>query len=177
MSSSHHASADVSSEGHLKYSVVRRTLSALMTQRPLAELSEAVGATDRRLIWHLRHLRDAGLVKSTDDELGWSRTERGTWALDVFLPSIPCRAFPQRIVDDFEDAIIESRDGLFGDEFVQASGEHRTRLSPAQAAEFRDRIVGLVEEYFAPGQGNRSGVKYGFHWILTPIDLHPLEDR
>lgn len=137
MSSYNHTSADVSSEGHLKYAVRRRALNALTTRRPLVELLEEVGATDSRLLWHLRHLREVGLVESTDDELGWNRTERGTWALDVFQPSPPSRAFPARIVDDFEDAIAESCDGLFGDEFVQASGEHRTRLSPARAAEFR----------------------------------------
>lgn len=176
MNASDHSLDDVSSEGHLSYAVARRVLNVLTTQRLLAELAEDVGATDRRLLWHLRHLRDVGLVQSTDDELGWSRTKRGAWALDVFLPLIPSQAFLQRIVDDFEDAFIESRAGLFGDEYVQASGEHRTRLSPAQAAEFRDRLVGLVEEYFAPGQGDRSGVKYGFHWVLTPIDVHPLDE-
>jgi hypothetical protein len=56
------------------------------------------------------------------------------------------------------------------------SGEHRTRLSTSQAAEFHDRLLRLVAEYFGPGEGDRSGVKYGFHWLLTPIDLHPLQE-
>jgi hypothetical protein len=85
-------------------------------------------------------------------------------------------AFPARIVADFEQAIIESAEGVYGSDFVQQSGEHRSRLPREQAAEFSERLVELIEEYFAPGQGDRSGVKYGFHWILTPIDLHALDD-
>ena len=45
-----------------------------------------------------------------------------------------------------------------------------------QAAEFGRRLLALIEEYFPPGKGDRSGIKYGFYGILTPIDLHPLED-
>ena len=33
-----------------------------------------------------------------------------------------------------------------------------------------------IEEYFPPGKGDRSGIKYGFHGVLTPIDLHQLGD-
>ena len=51
---------------------------------------------------------------------------------------------------------------------------NRARLSEEQAAEFGRRLLALIEEYFPPGKGDRAGVKYGFHGILTPIDLHPL---
>ena len=49
-------------------------------------------------------------------------------------------------------------------------------LSEEQAAEFGRRLLALIEEYFPPGKGDRSGIKYGFYGILTPIDLHPLGD-
>jgi hypothetical protein len=35
----------------------------------------------------------------------------------------------------------------------------------------------LISEYLGSGRGDRTGTKYGLHWVLTPIDLHPLEDR
>ena len=53
---------------------------------------------------------------------------------------------------------------------------NRARLSEEQAAEFGRRLLALIEEYFPPGKGDRSGIKYGFYGILTPIDLHPLGD-
>lgn len=161
---------------HLRYAVRRRALSALSTRTTLAELSNDVGATDARLLWHLEALQTDGLVVSSETDGLWIRTERSDALLADRHPPGPNRAIPGQVVDDFEDAILEAGEALYGDAFVQASGEHRTRLSTEQAAEFRDRLIDLVEEYFAPGQGDRSGVKYGFHWIMTPIDLHPLEE-
>lgn len=78
---------------------------------------------------------------------------------------------------DYEQAIVEAHAGMYGADYVQRSGEHGSRMSHAQAAEFGDRLLALVEEFFGPGRGDRSGVKYGFHWLLTPVDLHPLDDR
>ena len=43
-------------------------------------------------------------------------------------------------------------------------------------SEFSRRLLALIEEYFPPGKGDQSGIKYGFYGILTPIDLQPLED-
>lgn len=88
--------------------------------------------------------------------------------------STTCTGY-DRFASDFEDAIIESGEGVYEDDFVQANGEHRTRLSTRQAIEFRDRLVSLVAEYFALGSGDRSRIKYGFHWVFMPIDLHPLD--
>ena len=53
---------------------------------------------------------------------------------------------------------------------------NRARLSEEQASEFGRRLLALIEEYFPPGKGDQSGIKYGFYGILTPIDLHPLDD-
>ncbi len=85
-------------------------------------------------------------------------------------------ALSHRVVVDFNDAMVEARDGLYGITVVQARGEHHSGLSIEQAAEFRHRLVSLVEECFAPGQGDRTGIKHGFNWALTPIDLHPFDD-
>jgi hypothetical protein len=49
-------------------------------------------------------------------------------------------------------------------------------MSAEQAAEFNSRLATLIAEYFGPGRGDRTGTKYGLHWVLTPIDLHPLSD-
>ncbi len=141
----------------------------------LSELADEVEITDARLLWHLRQMRRHQLVTS-DDEALWARTSLGLRALQSAQPRVAGRAFPARIVDDFEDAFIETDDGLYGTDFIQGTGEHRTRLSSEQAAEFSEKLMRLVEEYFAPGRGERTGIKYGFHWVLTPIDLHPIED-
>ena len=85
-------------------------------------------------------------------------------------------AYPPRLVYDYGQALLEAGAGMYGAEYVQRSGEHASRMSHVQAAEFADRLQALVEEYFAPGRGDRAGLKYGFHWIVTPVDLHPLED-
>ncbi|MCZ6781520.1 MAG: hypothetical protein O7C73_07755 [Nitrospirae bacterium] len=48
-------------------------------------------------------------------------------------------------------------------------------MSEEQASEFSRRLLALIEEYFPPGKGDQSGIKYGFYGVLTPIDLHPLK--
>ncbi len=158
-----------------RYAARRRILTSLDERKVLSDIAKEVDITDARLLWHLRQMRRDNLVVS-DDETWWTRTTEGSKAVAVHQPRSAGRAFPRRLVDDFEDAINEAEAGLYGSPVVQASGEHRGRLSPEQAAQFRDRLVSLIEEYFSPGQGDRTGIKHGFHWVLTPIDLHPLED-
>ena len=158
-----------------RYAARRRILALLDERTSLSVIAGEVGVTDARLLWHLRRMRRDNLVTTTN-EVWWARTAGGTRALAAHHPQAAGRAFPQRIVDDFEDALMEADDGLYGSPVIQASGEHRGRLSPEQAAEFRDRLLTLIEEYFAPGQGDRTGIKHGFHWVLTPIDLHPLDE-
>lgn len=154
----------------------QRILGQLGEPMTLTDLADRLEVTDARLLWHLRRLRSADYVAADEAEAGWRRTVAGAAATGRSAPTSPRRAFPERIVADFEQAIVESREGIYGNDFVQHGGEHRSRLSREQAAEFRDRLVKLVEEYFAPGSGDRGGLKYGFHWVLTPIDLHPLRD-
>lgn len=83
---------------------------------------------------------------------------------------------PGGTVYDFPQAFADASAGMFGPHFAQGSGEHGSRMSLAQAAEFQERLQALIAEYFAPGRGDRVGTKYGFHWTLTPTDLHPLRN-
>ena len=85
-------------------------------------------------------------------------------------------AVPADVVSQFNQAFREAAEGLYGATFQQSINHNRARLSEEQAAEFGRRLLALIEEYFPPGKGDRAGIKYGFYGILTPIDLHPLED-
>lgn len=85
-------------------------------------------------------------------------------------------AIPADVAFQFNQAFREAAEGMYGPSFQASVNHNRARLSEAQAAEFNRRLLALIEEYFPPGKGDRSGIKYGFHGVLTPIDLHPLGD-
>lgn len=145
----------------------------------LADLSARLDVTDARLQWHLRRMHDAGQVAV---ETG-AETETETWTLTAqgaeqrhSMVVGEQGAIPPHIVERFEQAFAECRMGLYGSQFVQNGGEHGSRMSTEQAAEFSERLMALIAEYFAPGRGDRTGTKYGLHWTLTPVDLHPLSD-
>jgi predicted ArsR family transcriptional regulator len=142
----------------------------------LTTLASDLNITDARLHWHLQQLETAALVTCAGPDL-WKLTSAGRLALRDTSPVRERQAFPDRIIDDFEDAFLETKDGLYGPDVVRARGEHRGRLSTEQTREFHDRLLHLIAEYFAPGQGDRSGIKHGFTWALTPIDLHPRDDE
>ncbi len=82
---------------------------------------------------------------------------------------------PREVVCQFNQAFRESADGIFGPRFQSSVNHNRARLSEEQAAEFNRRLLELIEEYFPPGKGDPSGIKYGFFGVLTPIDLAPIE--
>lgn len=85
-------------------------------------------------------------------------------------------AIPADVAGQFNQAFREAAEGMYGPSFQASVNHNRARLSEAQAAEFNRRLLALIEEYFPPGKGDRSSIKYGFHGVLTPIDLHPLGD-
>ena len=85
-------------------------------------------------------------------------------------------AIPPDVADQFNQALREAAEGLYGSTFQVSVNHNRARLSEAQAAEFNRRLLALIEYYFPPGKGDQSGIKYGFHGVLTPIDLHPIEE-
>ena len=85
-------------------------------------------------------------------------------------------AIPEAVAGQFNQAFREAAEGMYGPSFQMSVNQNRARLSEAQATEFNRRLLTLIEEYFPPGKGDRSGTKYGFYGVLTPIDLHPLGD-
>jgi DNA-binding transcriptional ArsR family regulator len=150
-----------------------RILAALAQPRHLSELSDALEVTDSRLKWHLDALEKSGHVRR-GAEGRWGRTPSGT-SLMTRLVVVADGPFSSSVYD-LDQAYAEARAGLYGSAYVQRAGHHASRLSAAQAAEFANRLEALIAEYFAPGQRDPSGAKYGLSWAVTPVDLHPLGD-
>ncbi|MFF0338869.1 hypothetical protein [Kribbella sp. NPDC004875] len=153
----------------------RGIVGLLQVPRSLTELADALGVTDARVLWYLGKLRDAGRVE--EDGGVWRRTaagaelaqrpapERGTWT-----------ELPGSSEQDYVQAYADAAAGMFGAGFVQDSGEHAGRVPGERVAEFHERLLSLIGEYFAPDTVDRDATpKYGFRWVLTPVDLHPLE--
>lgn len=153
----------------------RDIVRTLDSPKTIAELSEEFGITDARILWYLERLRAADRVSTMDGR--WSRTAVGErYCAEPYDPGDDHTILPGRTVYDFRQAFADAAAGMFGSDFIQGGGEHGGRLSREQAVEFRERLTALIAEYFAPGRADRSGTKYGFHWVFTPTDLHPLDD-
>ena len=152
----------------------RDILRSLESPGTVDEIAARLDVNDARVLWYLRKLEATGRVVVTEGV--WSRTPEGSRLLSSPSSVPEGTTLPGRTVYDFQQAFADAAAGMFGDTYVQARGEHGGRLSLGQAAEFRERLASLVAEYFAPGNGDRTGVKYGLHWTLTPTDLHPLGD-
>lgn len=152
--------------------IVRR----LESPRSLAELADDLEVTDARVLWYLTKLAAARLVEQSDDR--WVRTPSGVDYLGTAPPATDdFTVLPGRTTYDYQQAFADSLAGMFGSTFVQASGEHGGRVPYARAVEFNQRLQDLIAEYFAPDRIDRSASpKYGFHWVLTPTDLHPLDE-
>ena len=138
--------------------------------------------TDARVLYHLQRLAQTGVVRLEEDG-----ADSQQWRCLPAVGAIRVResvstgdqiaeAMPTDVVGQFNQAFREAAEGLYGSTFGQSVNHNRARLSEEQAAEFSRRLLALIEEYFPPGKGDRAGIKYGFHGILTPIDLHPLGD-
>ena len=159
-----------------------RILEILGEGKAVAEISQALDVTDARVLYHLQRLAQTGVVRLEKDgadaqewrclpAAGKVRVRETHSANDQIA-----EAMPADVVSQFNQAFREAAEGLYGSTFQQSVNHNRARLSEEQAAEFGRRLLALIEEYFPPGKGDRQGVKYGFHGILTPIDLHPLGD-
>ncbi len=159
-----------------------RILEILGAGKSVAEISQTLDVTDARVLYHLQRLAQTGVVYLEGDEANpqeWRclpaaskvRVRGNSAAQDQIA-----EAMPTDVVRQFNQAFREAAEGLYGSTFQQSINHNRARLSEEQAAEFGRRLLALIEEYFPPGKGDRSGVKYGFYGILTPIDLHPLGD-
>ena len=159
-----------------------RILEILGDGKSVAEISQMLGDTDARVLYHLQQLVQTGAVHLEEDGAD-PREWRCLPAVDTIRvrESLPAddqisEAIPAGVVSQFNQASLEAAEGLYGPTFQMAINHNRARLSEEQAAEFSRRLLALIEDYFPPGKGDRSGIKYGFYGILTPIDLHPLGD-
>lgn len=155
--------------------LVRAVLHGLARPRPLAELAAELGVTDTRIARYLDALAGLGLAET--GPAGWRRTAAGDQALDDERPRPPELAFtelPGASVQDYRQAVVDLEFGMFGPGARWTGAEHAGRLRPERAAEFAERLQGLVAEYFGPASVDWSSpVKYGFRWVLTPVDLPP----
>ncbi len=159
----------------------RCILETLEEGKTVAEISSTLGVTDSRILRHLERLAESDIVhlqQSGGDPTAW----RCLPAADRIRFPDPrdnnaesTEAVSSEVACQFNQAFRESADGIFGPRFQSSVNHNRARLSERQAAEFNRRLLELIEEYFPPGKGDPSGIKYGFFGVLTPIDLAPLE--
>ena len=159
-----------------------RILEIIGAGKSVVEIAQTLDITDARVLYHLQRLAQTGVVHLEED--GANPQE---WRCLPAAGAIRVRetratgeqiaeAMPTDVVSQFNQALREAAEGLYGSTFQMSVNHNRARLSEEQAAEFGRRLLALIEEYFPPGKGDRSGIKYGFYGILTPIDLHPLGD-
>ena len=157
-------------------------LETLADGKSVAEISQTLKITDARVLYHLKKLVETGVVHLKKDE-----TDPNEWRCSPAVGKIRVRedllennqvaeAMPIDVISQFNQAFREAAEGLYGSTFQTSVNHNRARLSEEQASEFGRRLLALIEEYFPPGKGDRSGIKYGFYGILIPIDLHPLGD-
>ena len=176
-----------------------RILEILEAGKSVTEISDTLDVTDARVLYHVQRLEERSVVRLEGDAAldprEWrclpvvgmirvraEREDRG--GDDPFVPGDDRdtegvragEAIPADVADPFNQAFREAAEGMYGPSFQASINHNRARLSEVQAAEFNRRLLALIEEYFPPGKGDRSGTKYGFYGVLTPIDLHPLED-
>ena len=159
----------------------RRILETLEEGKTVAEISSDLDVTDTRVLRHLERLAESDVVhlqETGSDPRAWrchpaAARVRVRDTLDETAKTP--EPVPPEIVSQFNQAFRESADGIFGPNFQCSVNHNRARLSEGQAAEFNRRLLSLVEEYFPPGKGDPSGIKYGFFGVFTPIDLAPLE--
>jgi len=154
-----------------------RILEILGAGKSVAEISQTLDVTDARVLYHLQRLEQTGVVRLAEagaNSEEW-RCLPAAGAIRV-RETRPAEPMPTDVVSQFNQALSEAAEGLYGSTFQMSVNHNRARLSEEQAAEFGRRLLMLIEEYFPPGKGDRSGIKYGFYGVFTPIDLHPLGD-
>lgn len=158
-----------------------RILETLGEGKSLAEISSMLDVTDARVLRHLERLADSDVVyldKTNNDPRAW-RCVPAAGKIRFVDPidetTETTEPMPREVVCQFNQAFRESADGIFGPKFQSSVNHNRARLSEEQAAEFNRRLLELIEEYFPPGKGDPSGIKYGFFGVLTPIDIAPIE--
>ena len=154
----------------------RGIVASLEEPRGLSDIAELLEVTDARVLWYLQKLRDTGRV--VEDAGLWRRTAAGAELAESPASEKSGRTeLPGASAQDYVQAYADAAAGMFGTGFVQDMGEHAGRVAGERVAEFHERLLALVSEYFAPDKVDRAASpKYGFRWVLTPVDLHPLDD-
>lgn len=158
-----------------------RMLEILGAGKSVAEISRFLDVTDARVLYHLQMLAQTGVVVL---EVGARTGERRCLpaAGRIRVRGSPARddqkekAIPSDVAFRFNQAFREAAEGMYGPRYQMSVNHNRARLSEEQAAEFSRKLLALIEAYFPPGKGDPRGKKYGFYGVLTPIDLHPIED-
>ena len=159
----------------------RRILETLGEGKTVAEIASDLDVTDTRVLRHLERLADTDVVrlqKTGSDPRAWRcipAADRIRFPEPRDNDAESTEPVPSEVACQFNQAFRESADGIFGPGFQSSVNHNRARLSERQAAEFNRRLLDLIEEYFPPGKGDPSGIKYGFFGVLTPIDLPPFE--
>ncbi len=168
-----------------------RMLEILGAGKSVAEISRALDVTDARVLYHLQKLEQTGVVVLEESARPGDRRclpAAGAIRVREHLESddqqekviqeetIQEDAIPSDVAFQFNQAFREAAEGVYGPNYQASVNHNRARLSEEQAAEFSRRLLALIEAYFPPGMGDRRGTKYGFYGVLTPIDLHPIED-
>lgn len=154
--------------------LVQRILDALDRSRSLDDLVADLEVTDTRVTRYLRALAERSLVEQ--GESGWVRTAGGSAAVGLAPVPTELTELPTGSVQDYRQAAADLDFGMFGAAAVHLGGEHGGRIQADRAAEFGDRLQALINEYFGPESIDWSApVKYGFRWVLTPVDLPPTE--
>ena len=159
-----------------------RILEILGAGKSVAEISQALEVTDARVLYHLQRLAQTGVIHLEEDEAGPQEWRCVPAAGKIRVREVLstndqiAETIPPGVISQFNQAFREAAEGLYGSTFQMSVNHNRARLSEEQASEFGRRLLALIEEYFPPGRGDQAGIKYGFYGVLTPIDLHPLED-
>ena len=123
-----------------------------------------------------RTIESSADQQATSDQAAGDQTANDQTLREQSASEPTGEAIPPDVADQFNQALREAAEGLYGSTFQISVNHNRARLSEEQAAEFNRRLLALIEEYFPPGKGDPAGIKYGFHGVLTPIDLHPFEE-
>lgn len=157
--------------------LVQQVLALLERPQRLETLAERLSVTDARILFYLEQLDDLGWVSPDHDH--WHRTNnapapRQAGPSDA-AAATPFTILPLPSIFDYQQAFADA--DVFGDSIIQTGGEHAGRVSRQRVEEFTERLVSLVAEYFGPDAIDPTATpKYGFRWVLTPVDLHPLSD-
>jgi hypothetical protein len=153
--------------------LVQRILRGLDRPRTGVDLAAELAVTDTRVLRYLDALAELGLAHGAER---WTRTTAGDGALDLERTREELTELPHGSVQDYRQAAVDLDFGMFGAGAVNLAGEHGARIQAELVAEFGDRLQSLITEYFGSASVDWSApVKYGFRWILTPVDLPPTE--